>query len=63
MVEAILYIFICVLTGVCGWNTRIGLLGTFIIALVVTPLPVLSALMLTSSSRPVERNRRRVPRV
>jgi len=46
MVEAILYIFICVLTGVCGKDSRIGFFGTFLVALVTTPLVVLPVLML-----------------
>ena len=46
MLEAILYIFICVLTGLCGKDSRIGFFGTFLIALVTTPLVVLPALML-----------------
>ncbi len=46
MLEAILYIFICVLTGLCGKDTRIGFFGTFLIALVTTPLVVLPVLLL-----------------
>lgn len=60
MVEALVYILICVLTGLCGKDTRSGFLGTFIIAVVVTPLLLLPALMLINPSRRSERNPQRV---
>lgn len=60
MVEAVLYILICILTGFCGKDTRIGFLGTFIIAVVVSPLLVLPALMLVDLSRRGYRTRHRV---
>ena len=66
MIEATVYIAICVLTGLCGSATRIGFLGTFIVALVVTPLLVLPVLLLISSSHRIERidrNRHRAWRV
>ncbi len=58
MVEAIVCIFICVLTGFCGRDRRIGFFGTFIIAVITTPLVVLPVLLLTAPSRQVERRRR-----
>lgn len=58
MVEAIIYIAFCVLTGLCGSQRRMGFLGTFIIALVTTPLVVLPILLLTGPSRRVEWHRR-----
>jgi hypothetical protein len=58
MLEAILYIFICALTGLCGKDSRIGFFGTFLIALVMTPLVVLPALMLLRGPyRRVDRSR------
>ena len=63
MVEAILYILICVLTGLCGRDTRIGLLGTFIIAVVLTPLLLLPVLMLMGSPRRNDPSRHRIWRV
>lgn len=63
MVEAILYILICVLTGLCGRNTRIGAVGTFIIAVLVTPLLLLPTLMLMDFPPRNERSRHRVWRV
>lgn len=60
MVEAILYVFICVLTSLCGRDTRIGFLGTFIATLFFTPLLVLPALLLMGPSHRIERNRHRV---
>ena len=58
MLEAIIYIAFCVLTGLCGSQRRMGFLGTFIIALVTTPLIVLPILLLTGPSRHVEWHRR-----
>ena len=58
MLEAIVYIILCILTGLCGVNRRMGFLGTFVIALVTTPLVVLPVLLLTGPSRRVEWRRR-----
>jgi hypothetical protein len=54
MLEAIAYIIFCVLTGLCGVNRRMGFLGTFLLALVTTPLVVLPVLLLTGPSRRIE---------
>jgi hypothetical protein len=51
MVNATLYIIFCLLTGLCGINRRMGFLGTFLISLIVTPVPVLVVLLLTGSSQ------------
>jgi hypothetical protein len=58
MVEAIIYIFFCVLTGICGSQRRMGFLGTFALAVVTTPLIVLPILLLTGPSSRVEWHRR-----
>jgi len=54
MLEAIVYITFCVLTGLCGAHRRLGFLGTFLFALVTTPLVVLPVLFFTGPSRHVE---------
>ena len=54
MLEFIVYMIFCLLTGLCGINRRTGFLGTFLIALVTTPLVVLPVLFLTGPSRRVE---------
>jgi hypothetical protein len=54
MLEAIVYIVFCVLTGLCGSYRRIGFLGTFLLALLTTPLVVLPLLFLTGPSGRVE---------
>jgi hypothetical protein len=54
MLEAIVYLVFCVLTGLCGSHRRIGFLGTFVLALVTTPLVVLPILLITGPSRRVE---------
>ncbi len=54
MLEAIVYIIFCVLTGLCGVHRRTGFVGTFFIALITTPLVVLPVLFLTGPSRRVE---------
>lgn len=58
MIEAVVYIALCVLTGFFGSQRRLGLLGTFLMALMVTPLIVLPVLFLTGPSRKVEWRRR-----
>ncbi len=58
MVEAIAYIILCVLTGLCGSYRRMGFFGTFLLALITTPLVVLPVLLLTGPSRRVEWHRR-----
>jgi hypothetical protein len=57
MVEAAIYVVFCILTGLCGINRRMGFFGTFVIALVTTPLVVLPVLLLTGPSRRVEWHR------
>lgn len=54
MVEVTLYVAFCILTGLCGINRRMGFFGTFVIALITTPLVVLPVLLLTGQSRRVE---------
>jgi hypothetical protein len=54
MLEAIAYIIFCILTGLCGVNRRSGFFGTFLLALVLTPLLVLPVLLITGPSRRVE---------
>jgi hypothetical protein len=58
MLEAVVYILFCVLTGLCGADRRIGIVGAFLLAVVVTPLVVLPILLLTGPSRRVEWRRR-----
>ena len=58
MLEAIVYIVFCVLTGLCGSDRRMGFIGTFLLAVVTTPLVVLPLLLLTGPSRRVEWRRR-----
>jgi hypothetical protein len=58
MLEPIVYIILCVLTGFCGSHRRMGVFGTFVLALLVTPLVVLPVLLLTGPSRRVEWRRR-----
>jgi len=57
MLEAIIYIVFCLLTGLCGIDRRMGFLGTFFLALVTTPLVVLPLLLLTGPSHRAERRR------
>jgi hypothetical protein len=58
MLEAVIYIIFCLLTGFCGVGRRMGFFGTFLLALVVTPLIVLPVLLLTGPSRNIEWRRR-----
>jgi len=47
----IVYIIFCLLTGLCGIHRRMGFIGTFLLALFVTPVPVLVVLLFTGPSR------------
>jgi hypothetical protein len=58
MLEAVIYIIFCLLTGICGMGRRMGFFGTFLLALFATPLVVLPVLLLTGPSRNVEWHRR-----
>jgi hypothetical protein len=58
MIEAMCYLFFCVLTGLCGSQRRMGFFGTFLITIFLTPLVVLPVLLLTGPSRRVEWQRR-----
>ena len=58
MLEPIVYIILCVLTALCGSHRRMGVFGTFVLALLVTPLVVLPVLLITGPSRRVEWRRR-----
>ena len=58
MIETVIYIVFCLLTGLCGIERRLGFFGTFLLALVATPLVVLPLLLLTGPSRRVEWRRR-----
>ncbi len=54
MIEASVYLFFCILTGVCGSQRRMGFLGTFALSVVLTPLVMLPILILTGPSHTVE---------
>jgi hypothetical protein len=55
MAAAILaYIIVCLLTGFCGTNRRMGFWGTFLLALVTTPVVVWFVLFITGPSRRIE---------
>jgi hypothetical protein len=53
----IVYVIFCLLTGLCGIQRRMGFFGTFLFALLVTPIPVLLVLLLTAPSRRYESRR------
>lgn len=58
MLEPIIYIVLCVLTGFCGSHRRMGVLGTFLLSLVLTPIVMLPVLLITGPSRRMEWRRR-----
>jgi hypothetical protein len=58
MLEAVVYLIFCVLTGLCGIDRRMGFFGTFLLALLTTPFVVLPVLLLTGPSRRAEWHRR-----
>jgi hypothetical protein len=58
MLEPIIYIVLCVFTAFCGSYRRMGVFGTFLLALVLTPLVMLPVLLITGPSRRIEWRRR-----
>jgi hypothetical protein len=59
MAAAVLaYITVCLLTGFCGTHRRMGFWGTFVLALIVTPLVILPLLFVTGPSRRFQWRRR-----
>jgi len=58
MIETLIYVVFCVLTGLCGIGRKMGFFGTFLLALITTPLVVLPLLLITGPSRNVEWRRR-----
>ena len=58
MLEPIVYINLCALTGFCGSQRRMGYFGTFFLAPLTTPQVVLPVLPLTGPSRRAEWRRR-----
>ena len=61
MIAAILaYLTVCLLTGFAGTERRMGFWGTFLFAILVTPLVAFPVLFITCPSRHVEWRRRNV---
>ena len=58
MVEALIYVIFCALTGLLGIDRRMGFFGTFFLAIVTTPFVVLPILLLTAPSSRVGWHRR-----
>jgi hypothetical protein len=58
MVEAVIYVIFCVLTGLLGVDRRMGFFGTFFLAIITTPFVVLPILLLTAPSGRVGLHRR-----
>ena len=58
MLEVILYVVVCALTGIGGIDRRGGFFMTFFFALVFSPLIVLPVLLLSSPFRTVQWRRR-----
>jgi hypothetical protein len=54
MVEVVLYLIFCILTGLYGVERRLGFFGIFLITLATTPLIVMPLLLLTAPRRRVE---------
>lgn len=58
MLEVILYVAVCALTGIGGIDRRGGFLMTFFLALVLSPLIVLPVLLISSPLRAIQWRRR-----
>jgi hypothetical protein len=57
MIESVIYVVFCALTGVCGIGRRMGFFGTFALALITTPLVVLPLLLITGPAKSTEARR------
>ncbi len=51
MIELLIYVIFCALTGLFGIHRRMGFTGTFLLTLATTPLIMIPVLILTSRSR------------
>jgi len=58
LVLVLLYLFLCGLTALLGADRRMGFLGTFALAILITPLLVLPLIFITGPSRHIERRPR-----
>jgi hypothetical protein len=58
LILVLLYLFLCGLTALLGTDRRMGFVGTFLLAVIITPLLVLPLLFITGPSRHVEWRRR-----
>ena len=54
MLEVILYVVVCALTGIGGIDRRSGFFVTFFLALVFSPLIVLPVLLISSPLRAIQ---------
>ena len=50
MLEPVIYLVVCVLAPLCGRQSGMGLLGTFILAIITAPLLVSPVPLLTGPS-------------
>jgi Sec-independent protein secretion pathway component TatC len=58
LILVLLYLFLCGLTALLGTDRRMGFVGTFVLAVIITPLLVLPLLFITGPSRHIEWRRR-----
>ncbi|MBX9824180.1 MAG: hypothetical protein K2Z80_19595 [Xanthobacteraceae bacterium] len=52
------YLVFSILVGLCGSQRRLGFTGTFLLALVITPILALVLILITGPSRRVQMERR-----
>ncbi len=50
MVELVIYVAFCAVTGLFGMDRRMGFIGTFLLTLFTTPLIMIPVLLLTGRS-------------
>jgi hypothetical protein len=50
MVELVIYVALCAVTGLFGMERRMGFIGTFLLTLLTTPLIMIPVLLLTGRS-------------
>ena len=56
MIELVIYVAFCAVTGLLGMDRRMGFIGTFVLTLLTTPLIMIPVLLLTGRSARAQSN-------
>ena len=56
MIELVIYVALCAVTGLFGMDRRLGFIGTFVLTLLTTPLIMIPVLLLPGRSARAQSN-------